>query len=507
MYLLSSVELNVRTLVNEEVFYTVDNNHNLISIGSTKDFTKGFNADVLATLDNTVYSQLNEGKVYVNTNPDSEASILSSGGALVVSDSSYAIPCTAKGIKKIQATVTGDTKFAISFDNRVTWHSMTTQYTLMPGSIVSSPVDISSNGEYIITSGTIPSGTEKLVMKLGQAGDTLPVKVSIQGRMTGGSSWTDISSFYVEEITSDDFDITENITGGYDDYRIYVQKVKDIGGSYVDDTTPLTFHITNLDYAYVDSSTRDWETISLDEIESKGMTASEMAALGYNDYANIYSKTQLNFAAYIPSGSTFTDFSVQFPSSVSKTIDFDFTCSIPAEVNIDFDVTSKVGVSEEVTFEYDPVALINPVDVSFDITVKNGIPIDINFDFTSKVGVSKEVTFEYEPVLSVNAVDVSFDITVKNGVPIDIDFDVTTQVLLLQNVNFDVTPILATTPKEVDFDFTGIIEVGQNVDYDFDVKVGLDAEIDVDISVACPVSCEISFNFGAGAASTFYFFA
>ena len=47
MYLLSSVELNVRTLANEEVFYTVDNNHKLISIGSTKNFTKGFNADVL----------------------------------------------------------------------------------------------------------------------------------------------------------------------------------------------------------------------------------------------------------------------------------------------------------------------------------------------------------------------------------------------------------------------------------------------------------------------------
>lgn len=463
MYLLSSVELNVRTLVNEEVFYTVDNNHNLISIGSTKDFTKGFNADVLATLDNTVYSQLNEGKVYVNTNPDSEASILSSGGALVVSDSSYAIPCTAKGIKKLQATVTGDTKFAISFDNRVTWYSMTTQYTLMPGSIVSSPVDISSSGEYIITSGTIPSGTEKLVMKLGQAGDTLPVKVSIQGRMTGGSSWTDISSFYVEEITSDDFDITENITGGYDDYRIYVQKVKDIGGSYVADTTPLTFHITNLDYAYVDSSTRDWETISLDEIESKGMTASEMAAIGYSDYANIYSKTQLDFAAFIPSGSTFTDLSVEFPFSVSKTIDFEINCSISAKVDIDFDITAKVEVSNEVTFEYDPVLSTNPVDVSFDITVKNGIPVDINFEFTS-------------------------------------------QVLLLQNVNFDITPVLSITPKNIDFDFTGAIGLSQNVDYDFDVKVGLIADIYVDIAVACPVSYEISFNFGAGAASTFWFF-
>ena len=228
LYLLSSVELNVRTLVDEEVFYTVDNNLNLVSIGSVKDFSKGFNADVLATLDNTVYSQLNKGKVYVSANPDSEASILSSGGALVVSDSSYAIPCTSSGIKKIQATATGDTKFAISFDNRVTWYSMTVQDTLMPGSIISSPVDVSSTGEYIITAGTLPSGTEKLVMKLGQTGDTLPVRVSIQGRMTGGSSWTNISSFFVEEITSDDFDITENITGGYDEYRIYVEKVKDI---------------------------------------------------------------------------------------------------------------------------------------------------------------------------------------------------------------------------------------------------------------------------------------
>ena len=146
-YLLSSVELNVRTSVYEEVFYTVDNNLNLVSIGGIKDFTKGFNTDVLATIDNTVYSQLNEGKVYVDTNPDSEASILSSGGALVVSDDSYAIPCKSRGIKKIQATVTGDTKFAISFDNRVTWYSMTVQDTLMPGSILSSPVDIYSTGE------------------------------------------------------------------------------------------------------------------------------------------------------------------------------------------------------------------------------------------------------------------------------------------------------------------------------------------------------------------------
>lgn len=463
LYLLSSVELNVRTLVDEEVFYTVDNNLNLVSIGSIKDFSKGFNADVLATLDNTVYSQLNKGKVYVSANPDSEASILSSGGALVVSDSSYAIPCTSNGIMKLQATATGDTRFAISFDNRVTWYSMTTQNTLMPGSIVTNPVDISSSGEYIIPSGTIPANTEKLVMKLGQPGDTFPVKVSIQGRMTGGSSWTDVSSFFVEEMTSDDFDITENITGGYDDYRIYIQKVKDIGGNYVDDTTPLIFHVTNLDYAYVDSSITDWETISLDEIESKGMTASDMAALVYSDYSTIYSRTQLDFAAFIPSGSTFTDFSVEFPVSIAKTIDFEISCSIPAEVNIDFDITAKIEVSHEVTFEYDPVLPTNPVDISFDITVKNGIPVEVAFEVTS-------------------------------------------QVLLLQNVNFDVTPVLSVIPNEIGFDFTGAIGINQDISYDLDIKVGLIADVAVDISVACPVSYDISFNFGAGTASTFWFF-
>ena len=462
-YLLSSVELNAHTSLYEEIFYTVDNNLNLVSIGTTKDFTKGFNADVLATIDNTVYSQLNEGKVYVDTNPDSEASILSSGGALVVSDSSYAIPCSASGIKKLQATATGDTKFAISFNNRVTWYSMTTQDVLMPGSIVTSPVDISSSGEYIIPAGTLPAGTEKLVMKLGQTGDTLPVRVSIQGRMTGGSSWTNLSSFYVEEITSDDFDITEDLAGGYDEYRIYIQKVKDIGGSYVDDATPLTFHVTNLDYTYVDSSTTDWEAISLDEIESKGMTASQMAALTYSDYASIYNKTQLDFAAFIPSGSTLTDFSVEFPFSISTTVDFDVTCSIPIDAEVDFDVTSQVKVAENVTFDYTSMLPAGPVDVSFDVTVKNGIPLEV-------------------------------------------DFEVTAQVLLLQNVNFDVTPILPATPREVDFDFTGIIGIGQDIDYDLEVKVGLPVQISIDVSVARPVSCEISFSFGAGTASTFWFF-
>ena len=462
-YLLSSVELNAHTSLYEEIFYTVDNDLNLVSIGTTKDFTKGFNADVLATIDNTVYSQLNEGKVYVDANPDSEASILSSGGALLVSDSSYAIPCSASGIKKLQATATGDTKFAISFDNRVTWYSMTTQDVLMPGSIVTSPVDISSSGEYIIPAGTLPAGTEKLVMKLGQTGDTLPVRVSIQGRMTGGSSWTNLSSFYVEEVTGDDFDITEDLAGGYDEYRIYIQKVKDIGGSYVDDATPLTFHVTNLDYTYVDSSTTDWEAISLDEIESKGMTASQMAALGYSDYASIYNKTQLDFAAFIPSGSTLTDFSVEFPFSISTTVDFDITCTSSIKTEVDFDITASIEVSTEVTFEYDPILAADPIDVAFDVTVKNGIPIEVGFEVTS-------------------------------------------QVLLLQNVNFDLTPILSTTPNEVDFNFTGVIRIGQDVDYDLDVKVGLPIELSIDISVACPVSYEISFNFGAGAASTFWFF-
>ena len=51
-YLLSSVELYVYTSAYEEVFYTVDNNLNLVSIGGVKDFTKGFNADTLATIDN-----------------------------------------------------------------------------------------------------------------------------------------------------------------------------------------------------------------------------------------------------------------------------------------------------------------------------------------------------------------------------------------------------------------------------------------------------------------------
>lgn len=463
LYLLSSIELNAHTSVYEEIFYTVDNNLNLVSIGTTKDFSKGFDADVLATVDNSVYSQLNEGKVYVNGNPDSEASILSSGGALIVSGPEYAVPCTVKGIRKLYATYTGNPKFAISFDNGVTWYSMTTQDILMPGSIVSGSVDISSSGEYIIPAGTLPANTEKLVMKLGQAGDTLPVRVSIQGRMTGGSSWTDLSSFYVEEVTSEDFDITEDLVSGYDEYRIYIQKVKDIGGSYVDDTTPLTFHIVNLDYTYVDSSVTDWETISLDEIESKGMSASDMADISYTDYSSIYTKTQLNFAAFVPSGSTLTDFAVEFPFSITKNIDFNFTITEPFSLETEFDVTIQSKTETFVEFDYDPVLAAGPVDVSFDLTVKNGL---------------------------VN----------------EVDFDVTVQVLMLNAVDFDVTALLPLNALDVDFDFTKIVEVSTEVDYELDVKVGIPIEISIDVSIACPVACEIFFSFGAGNATTFWFF-
>lgn len=463
LYLLSSIELNAHTSVYEEIFYTVDNNLNLVSIGTTKDFSKGFDADVLATVDNSVYSQLNEGKVYVNGNPDSEASILSSGGALIVSGPEYAVPCTAKGIKKLYATCTGDPRFAISFDNGVNWYSMTNQEVLMPGSIVSGSVDISSSGEYIIPAGTLPADTEKLVMKLGQTGDTLPVRVSIQGRMTGGSSWTNLSSFYVEEVTSEDFDITENLVSGYDEYRIYIQKVKDVGGSYVDDATPLTFHVINLDYTYVDSSVTDWEVISLDEIESKGMSASDMAAIGYTDYAPIYTKTQLSFAAFVPSGSTLTDFVVEFPFSVTKQVDFEVTISNPISTEMDFDVSIQ--------------------NKTFDV-----------------------IDFEYIPVLSAGPKDVAFDLTVKNGIVNEVSFDVTVQVLMLKIVDFDVTPMLPLNALNVDFDFTGILPVNAEVDYDIEVKVGLPVEISIDVSVARPVACEIYFKFGAGNASTFWFF-
>jgi hypothetical protein len=58
----------------------------------------------------------------------------------------------------------------------------------------------------------------------------------------------------------------------------------------------------------------------------------------------------------------------------------------------------------------------------------------------------------------------------------------------------------------VDFDFTGILPVNAEVDYDIEVKVGLPVEISIDVSVARPVACEIYFKFGAGNASTFWFF-
>lgn len=117
LYLLSS-EVN-----SVETYYTADSSGAITSIGTTKDFTKGFDDAILALIPNSVYAGLTNGKVWMDSATDKTAATIASvNKGLIISGDEDDV-CTAgySGINSITTNASTNTMYALSFDQRNSW--------------------------------------------------------------------------------------------------------------------------------------------------------------------------------------------------------------------------------------------------------------------------------------------------------------------------------------------------------------------------------------------------
>ena len=122
----------ISAMVNDvETFYTASPNGSITSIGDRIDWSKGFDDYTLSCIDNSVYSTLKNGKVWVNSNAVM-ASEETTGESYVYTTDQTAIDCSGySGLSSLVFNFNGTIsenqktliKAAISFNGRKAYYT------------------------------------------------------------------------------------------------------------------------------------------------------------------------------------------------------------------------------------------------------------------------------------------------------------------------------------------------------------------------------------------------
>ena len=129
----------ISTTVNGVMeYFTANGDGSLKSIGSVIDWSQGFSEATLANISNSIYSTLENGKLYVNSTTHKTASVDTTGEGLLWT--SEATEISTKGysaVTSISATGNANCRYAVSFDGTSSY--MTRGTGLIPSTSVAIP--------------------------------------------------------------------------------------------------------------------------------------------------------------------------------------------------------------------------------------------------------------------------------------------------------------------------------------------------------------------------------
>ena len=352
LYLLSAM------VDNKETFFTISGG-SLERIFITRDSlsdsvwkTYGFDNKTLESIDQSIYSNLIDAKIWTNSTDVESASVETSNEGLIWTSDSTAI--NTAGYAYIEQLLLhsddtlGNIRVAISFDHRNTW------YTRGNGYIAdSNKIDVS---EY--TKCELDDGSDLTSVLLDDDMDTMYTFATKKTRaidINTTNPYTirryslyldeesrfpcDIALYAIDPATStyvklDGFtvrngrrEITRNIDNklNSNEYRllfIFGPDTVDELGNHAED---ISFSIKNFQM-HGQISGMTWVPCKKEEIDTKGMDKTTFNSLTRYDLEPIFRPTQLDYIVFIPNGVSFQGIDVSLPANTPPEIK-DFTAS------------------------------------------------------------------------------------------------------------------------------------------------------------------------------------
>lgn len=321
-YLISAMVNNVET------FYTASPDGTITSIGNRIDWTKGFDDYTLACIDNSVYSTLKDGKVWVNNNV-SMASEETTGEAFVYSTNKTAIDCTGySGLTSLKLNFNGTisenqeklVKTAISFNGGNSY------YTRAAGYIANSQTAIPTTASGRTSAGitineekhaVLFDGNMNTMISINDTSAIVPIEFtnSIVARryditIPQSCRLPLISSFQVYDSESSTWKTLDTIIikASKTISRYFDNEINGVSYRWVFDTDPSdlgddptrNIDITELN-VYGRTAGTVWKLLANPEdVKESGITAADLKLLTSADYAQIFTQSQIDFVIYIP---------------------------------------------------------------------------------------------------------------------------------------------------------------------------------------------------------------
>ena len=340
----------ISTTVNGVIeYFTANGDGSLKSIGSVIDWSQGFSEATLANISNSIYSILENGKLYVNSTTHKTASVDTTGEGLLWT--SEATEISTKGysaVTSISANGNANCRYAVSFDGTNSY--MTRGTGLIPSTSVAIPTTNTARTTAGVSIKTVytDESNNNLVEKVFDGDDTttfamesymqnidvefttatrllrhiikidsssrLPVKVTFKGYNDSTLAFEDLDEITI--YSAKDLDRTFENDKDRHLYRWTLTYNKDAIGD--DPTKKITIKELN---AYGSVSGDTWLKCLPGEVKTKGMNAAQLAAISATQYADIFKQGNLNLIVYIPNGGNFTNFNVTFPLNSAPTIE------------------------------------------------------------------------------------------------------------------------------------------------------------------------------------------
>lgn len=346
----------ISAMVNDvETFYTASPNGSITSIGDRIDWSKGFDDYTLSCIDNSVYSTLKNGKVWVNSNAVM-ASEETTGESYVYTTDQTAIDCSGySGLSSLVFNFNGTIsenqktliKAAISFNGRKAYYTRGNGYiaantTAIPTTTAgrtTAGINIDENNFAVLFDGDLNNTmfstkdssvivpvefTNGLVARKYDItippSCRLPLISTFQVYDSEISSWKTLDTIIIKASKTISRYFDNEINGTT--YRwVFNADPTDLG----DDPTR-SIDITELN-VYGRTTGTVWLLLdNPEEVKTRGLSLAELEALTSADFNQIFDQTQIDFVIYVPKkfndDVSLSGITANFPANGAPMIDY-----------------------------------------------------------------------------------------------------------------------------------------------------------------------------------------
>ena len=406
----------ISAMVNDvETFYTASPNGSITSIGDRIDWSKGFDDYTLSCIDNSVYSTLKNGKVWVNSNAVM-ASEETTGESYVYTTDQTAIDCSGySGLSSLVFNFNGTIsenqktliKAAISFNGRKAYYTRGNGYiaansTAIPTTAAgrtTAGINIDENNFAVLFDGDLNNTmfstkdssvivpvefTNGLVARKYDItippSCRLPLISTFQVYDSETSSWKTLDTIIIKASKTISRYFDNEINGTT--YRwVFNADPTDLG----DDPTR-SIDITELN-VYGRTTGTVWLLLdNPEEVKTRGLSLAELEALTLADFNQIFDQTQIDFVIYVPKkfndGVSLSGITANFPANGAPMIDY-FRA-----------ITNKIHAGDCIKDITGEVSVAVPRFSNYDAENKEWVDFDENNIITGEIEITPIVRDE-----------------------------------------------------------------------------------------------------------------